>query len=49
MSHLLPALNTSEDEGLDLQEDVLSLKNDLQLPNTQSTIPNSSANDTKIN
>ena len=49
VSHLLPALDTSEDEGPDPQEDVSGLENDPQLPNTQSMILNSSANDTKIN
>jgi hypothetical protein len=49
VSHLLPALDTGEDEGLDPQEDVLGLENDPQLPNTQSTIPNSSADDIEIN
>jgi hypothetical protein len=49
VSHLLPALDTGEDEGPDLQEDVLGLENNPQLPNTQSTIPNSSAEDTEIN
>ena len=49
MSHLLPALDIGKDEGLDLQEDVPGLENDPQLPNTQSTIPNSSADDTEIN
>ena len=49
MSHLLPALDTGEDEGLDPQEDVSGLENDPQLPNTQSMIPNSSTNDIEIN
>jgi ATP-dependent DNA helicase PIF1 len=48
VSHLLPALDTGEDEGPDPQ-DVSGLENDPQLPNTQSTIPNSSADDTEIN
>jgi hypothetical protein len=48
VSHLLLALDIGEDEGPDLQ-DVLGLENDPQLPNTQSTIPNSSADDTEIN
>jgi hypothetical protein len=49
VSHLLPALDIGEDEGLDPQEDVPGLENNPQLPNTQSMIPNSSANDTEIN
>ena len=49
MSYLLLALDIGEDEGLDLQEDISGLENDPQLPNTQSTIPNSSADDTEIN
>jgi hypothetical protein len=49
VSYLLPALDIGKDEGLDLQEDVLGLEDDLQLPNTQSTIPNSSTDDTEIN
>ena len=49
MSHLLLALDIGEDEGLDPQEDVLGLENNPQLLNTQSTIPNSSADDTEIN
>jgi hypothetical protein len=49
VSHLLPALDIGEDDELDPQEDVLGLENDPQLPNTQSTIPNSSANNTEIN
>ena len=48
VSHLLPALDTGEDEGPDPQ-DISGLENDPQLPNTQSTIPNSSADDTEIN
>jgi hypothetical protein len=49
MSHLLPALDTDEDEEPDPQEDVSGLENDPQLPNTQSTILNSSADNTEIN
>jgi hypothetical protein len=49
VSHLLLALDTGEDEGPDPQKDVLGLENDPQLLNTQSTIPNSFADDTEIN
>ena len=49
MSYLLLALDIDKDEELDLQEDILGLENNLQLPNTQSTILNSSANNTEIN
>jgi hypothetical protein len=49
MSYLLPAFDIGKDKELDLQEDVSGLENDLQLLNTQSTIPNSSANNTEIN
>ena len=49
MFYLLLAFDIGKDNELDLQEDVLGLKNDLQLLNTQSTIPNSSANNTEIN
>jgi hypothetical protein len=49
VSYLLLALNTSKDEKPNPQEDVLGLENNLQLLNTQFIIPNSFANNTKIN
>ena len=49
MSHLLPTLDVGEDDELGLQEDIPSPEGDLQLPNTQSMVPNSSADDTEIN
>jgi hypothetical protein len=49
VSYLLLALDIGEDDKLDPQEDVLGLENDLQLPNTQSTILNSFADNTEIN
>jgi hypothetical protein len=49
MSHLLPALDTGENEGPDLQKNISDLENDPQLLNTQSIIPNSFADDTEIN
>ena len=49
MSHLLPTLDVGEDDELEPQEDVPSPEGDPQLPNTQSTVPNSSADDTEIN
>ena len=48
VSHLLPTLNVGEDDELGPQ-DVPSPEGDPQLPNTQSTVPNSSADDTEIN
>ena len=49
VSHLLPTLDVGEDDELEPQEDVPGPEGDLQLPNTQSTVPNSSADDTEIN
>ena len=49
VSHLLPTLDVGEDDELGPQEDVPSPEGDPQLPNTQSTVPNSSADDTEIN
>jgi hypothetical protein len=49
MSYLLPTLDVGEDNELGLQKDVPSPEGDLQLPNTQFTVPNSSADNTEIN
>ena len=49
MSHLLPTLDVGEDDESEPQEDVPGPENDLLLPNTQSIVPNSSADDTEIN
>ena len=49
MSHLLPTLDVGENDKLGLQEYVPSPESDLQLLNTQSTVLNSSADDTEIN
>ena len=49
VSHLLPVLDINDDEDLDLQEGVPDMEGDLQLPNFESTIPNSFANDTEVN
>ena len=49
VSHLLPTLDVSEDDELGPQEDVPSLESDPQLPNTQSIVPSSCADDTEIN
>jgi hypothetical protein len=48
VSYLLLALDIDKDEEPDLQ-DVPGLENDPQLLNTQSTILNSSADNTEIN
>jgi hypothetical protein len=49
MFHLLPTLDVGEDGELGPQEDAPSPEGDLQLPNTQFTVLNSSADDTEIN
>jgi hypothetical protein len=41
VSYRFPVLNISNDnEGLNLQEEVLGVEDDSQLPNAKSTIPN---------
>jgi hypothetical protein len=49
VSHLLPTLDVGEDDELGPQENIPSPEGDPQLPNTQSMVPNSSADDTEIN
>jgi hypothetical protein len=50
VSHLLLVLDVGDnDERPDLQEEVLGVEDNSQLPNSESTIPNSSADVTEVN
>jgi hypothetical protein len=50
VSYQLPVLNIGDDnEGPDLREEVLSVEDDLQLLNSESTIPNSCPEVTEVN
>ena len=50
VSYQLLVLNVSDDDkGPDLREEVLSVEDDLQLPNSKSTVLNSCPEVTKVN
>ena len=50
MSHRLPVLDVSDDDnGLDLNEEVLDVEDDSQLPNSKSIVPNNCPEVTEAN
>jgi hypothetical protein len=50
VSHWLLVLDVSDnDKGPDLREEVLGVEDDLQLPNSESIVPNSCPEVTKVN